>query len=61
MNGLLVGARRARRPGRAEYSQAEGQHWRVTIAAALIRGEPDDFLGQYRRNSHFSFVLRYSF
>jgi hypothetical protein len=47
--------------GRAEYSQAEGQHWRATITATLIRGEPDDFLGQYRRNSHFSFVLRYSF
>ena len=47
--------------GRAEYSQAHGQHWRVTIAGALIRGEADDFLGQYRRNSHVSLVLRYSF
>ena len=47
--------------GRAEYSQAHGQHWRVTAAGVLIGGEPDDFLGQYRRNSHGSVVLRYSF
>ena len=47
--------------GRAEYSQAQGQHWRVTLAGVLIDGETDDFLGQYRRNSHASLVLRYSF
>jgi hypothetical protein len=47
--------------GRAEYSQAHGQHWRVTIAGVLIGGEAGDFLGQYRRNSHGSLVLRYSF
>jgi hypothetical protein len=47
--------------GRAEYSQAHGQHWRVTAAGVLIGGEPDDFLGQYRRNSHGSLMLRYSF
>jgi hypothetical protein len=47
--------------GRAEYSQAHGQHWRVTIAGVLIAGEPGDFLGQYHRNSHGSLVLRYSF
>jgi hypothetical protein len=46
---------------KAEYSQAYGQHWRATASAALIRGEPDDFLGQYRLNSHGSVVLRYSF
>ena len=46
---------------RTEYSQAHGQHWRVTIAGVLIGGEPDDFLGQYHRNSHGSLVLRYSF
>ena len=46
---------------KAEYSQAQGQHWRTTLAGALIRGEPDDFLGQYRRNSHVSLTLRYSF
>lgn len=47
--------------GRAEYSQAYGQHWRTTVTGVVIGGEPDDFLGQYRRNSHLSLVLRYSF
>jgi hypothetical protein len=46
---------------RAEYSQAFGQHWRATTNFSLIRGEPSDFLGQYRRNSHAMLVLRYSF
>ena len=46
---------------KAEYSQAFGQHWRATIACVLIGGEAGDFLGQYRRNSHGSLVLRYSF
>jgi hypothetical protein len=44
-----------------EYSQAHGQHWRATISGTLIRGEPGDFLGQYRRNSHLVLALRYSF
>jgi hypothetical protein len=46
---------------KAEYSQARGQHWRTTMIGALVRGDPDDFLGQYRRNSYISVVLRYSF
>jgi hypothetical protein len=46
---------------KGEYSQAHGQHWRATIAATLLRGKPDDFLGQYRRNSHVTLALRYSF
>ena len=46
---------------KGEYSWARGQHWRTTVSAALIRGEPDDFLGQYDRNSHFNLTLRYSF
>ena len=46
---------------KAEYSQAYAQHWRATITGVIIRGEPDDFLGQYRRNSHLSAALRYSF
>jgi len=46
---------------KVEYSQAGGQHWRTTMTATLIRGEPDDFLGQYRRNSHLRLALRYSF
>ena len=44
-----------------EYSQARGNHWRATVTAALIRGRADDFLGQFRRNSHVSLALRYSF
>jgi hypothetical protein len=46
---------------KAEYSQAYGQHWRTTISGVAIAGASDDFLGQYRRNSHLSLVLRYSF
>ncbi len=46
---------------KAEYSQARGQHWRATIAGTLIRGEPTDFIGQYRLNSNASITLRYSF
>ncbi len=43
------------------YSHALGQHWRATAGFVLIRGDPGDFLGQYRRNSHASLALRYSF
>jgi hypothetical protein len=46
---------------RGEFSQASGQHWRTTIRGTVIRGEPDDFLGQYNRNSHVSLTLRFSF
>jgi hypothetical protein len=46
---------------KGEYSQARGQHWRATFSAALIRGEPGDFLGQYRLNSNIGLALRYSF
>jgi hypothetical protein len=46
---------------KAEYSQAYGQHWRTTVAGVLIRGEDEDFLGQYHRNSNATLVLRYSF
>jgi hypothetical protein len=44
-----------------EYSQAFGQHWRATGGFALVRGDMNDFLGQYRRNSHGILTLRYSF
>jgi hypothetical protein len=44
-----------------EYSQAMGQHVRVTMRGDLVRGSADDFLGQYRRNSHLTATLRYSF
>jgi hypothetical protein len=46
---------------RMEYSQAFGQHWRATASFTVIRGDPADFLGQYRRNSHGMLILRYSF
>jgi hypothetical protein len=46
---------------KTEYSQAFGQHWRATAGLALLRGDPGDFLGQYRLNSHAILTLRYSF
>lgn len=46
---------------KSEYSQAFGQHWRATFAFTVIRGAAEDFLGQYRRNSHGILTLRYSF
>jgi hypothetical protein len=46
---------------RGEYSQALGQHWRLTLSATGIGGDLNDFLGQYYRNSHGVVVLRYSF
>jgi hypothetical protein len=46
---------------KGEYSQARGQHWRATVDGVLIRGQEDDFLGQYRQNSHVTLSVRYSF
>jgi hypothetical protein len=46
---------------RGEYSQALGSHWRATLAVGIIRGDADDFLGQFRLNSHAALALRYSF
>jgi hypothetical protein len=46
---------------RWQYSHALGQHWRATAGFNWIRGDAADFLGQYRRNSHASLALRYSF
>jgi hypothetical protein len=46
---------------KAEYSQARGQHWRTTVSAVVLAGERDDFIGQYRRNSHVRLAIRYSF
>ena len=46
---------------KSEYSQAFGQHWRATAGFTVIRGNAEDFLGQYRRNSHAILALRYSF
>jgi hypothetical protein len=44
-----------------EYTQSFGNHWRLTTGYTLIRGEASDFLGQFRRNSHGSLSIRYSF
>lgn len=44
-----------------EYSQAFGRHWRATGGFTWIRGDADDFLGRYQRNSHALLALRYSF
>ena len=46
---------------KAEYSQARGQHLRATITAVAIGGRRDDFLGQYRHNSHLALTVRFSF
>ena len=46
---------------KGEYSHGMGAHWRVILQALLIRGEPTDFLGQYRRNSMTEARARYSF
>ena len=47
--------------GKAEYSEARGNHWRATVTGVVIAGHSDDFLGQYRRNSHIAAAVRYSF
>ncbi len=44
-----------------EYSHLMGAHWRATLGFTLVRGDVNDFLGQYRRNSHALLALRYSF
>ncbi|HKW96881.1 MAG TPA: hypothetical protein VJN43_04065 [Bryobacteraceae bacterium] len=44
-----------------EYTQAYREHWRFTTGFTWIRGEADDFLGQYHRNSFASLAIRYSF
>jgi hypothetical protein len=46
---------------KSEYSQAFGDHWRLTAGFSLIQGKPSDFLGQYRRNSHGLIAVKYSF
>jgi hypothetical protein len=46
---------------KGEYSQSFAQHWRLTLTGVAIQGDPEDFLGQYHRNSHASIVVRFSF
>jgi hypothetical protein len=47
--------------GKLEFSQAMKEHWRLTVTGVGLGGQADDFLGQYKRNSHGSVTLRYSF
>lgn len=44
-----------------EYSQAAGAHLRFIVFGALFAGRDSDFLGQYKRNSHFGAAIRFSF
>jgi hypothetical protein len=46
---------------RPKYSQAYGQHWRITVGFAWLRGSNTDFLGRYHLNSHAIAEVRYSF
>jgi hypothetical protein len=46
---------------RLEYSHLLGQHFRATAGFTVVRGVTGDFLGQYRRNSHATLAIRYSF
>jgi hypothetical protein len=46
---------------RFEYSHELRKGWRVIASFTLIRGAPEDFLGQYRRNSNLNLLFRYSF
>jgi hypothetical protein len=46
---------------RGEYSEAFGQHWRLTLTGVGINGKDDDFLGQFHHNSYASAGLRFSF
>jgi hypothetical protein len=46
---------------RGELSESLGQYWRLTLTGVGLGGDPDDFLGQYRENSHVSAALRASF
>jgi hypothetical protein len=45
----------------AEYAQQVGRHWRATVRAHLLRGAPDDFIGQYRLNSSLQILARFSY
>jgi hypothetical protein len=46
---------------RPKYSQAYGQHSRLTVGYAWLRGSNDDFLGRYHLNSYAIAEFRYSF
>lgn len=45
---------------RPEYTHTLSTHWQARASFALVRGRADDFLGQYRRNSHATLALRFN-
>ncbi|MCX6538255.1 MAG: hypothetical protein NT151_04875 [Acidobacteria bacterium] len=46
---------------RWEFSQARGQHVRVTAQATWIHGSQTNFFGRYNRNSNATMSVRYSY
>jgi len=46
---------------RAEYSQASGEHLRLTARVTWIRGGASTFFGRFSRNSNVALSARYSF
>lgn len=46
---------------KAEYTQKLAEHWQARASMTIIRGNTDDFIGQYRRNSHAQLAIRYTF
>lgn len=47
--------------GKVELSQAIGRFWRLSLAGVVIAGDPQDFIGQYQRNTNGTATLRFSF
>ncbi|HYT76998.1 MAG TPA: hypothetical protein VEL79_19745 [Vicinamibacterales bacterium] len=61
---IIEGAARQSGDGfyaKLQYSQAMTQHWHLTLTGVGLAGEPGNFLGRYRRNSHGSVALRFSY
>ncbi len=46
---------------RGEYSEAFGQHFRLTLSGVGLAGDDTSFLGQYRHNSNVTAALRFSY
>ena len=46
---------------RGEYSEAIGQHLRLTFSGVALAGDDSSFLGQYRHNSNLTAAVRFSY
>lgn len=46
---------------KGEYTHTLSTHWQARVSGTLIRGDRNDFIGQYRLNSNFILAMRYSF